>query len=183
MWYSLFLSLKTTYTLKPKGLFCLQSWNRCNIIFNHWLLFRVYWFCFYWITLSDVLQKVQHVRTDSTTKELGVNTDADWESQVAAMLEYSSSLMELYDSLRRKQEEDEETREKGKQQLQKKKEEATRQHQVSLTHTHTHTCALKGTLQHFWTYCDCASRLFWTNWSLWEWNCSWTTPRPPGRTS
>lgn len=84
-----------------------------------------------------MLQKVQDVQTDSTTKELGVNTDADWESQVAAMLEYSSSLMEQNDSLKRKQQEDEETHEKDTQQLQKKKEEATRQHQVRLIYTHT----------------------------------------------
>lgn len=87
----------------------------------------------------DLLQKVQAVQTDSTTKELGVNTEPDWESQVAAMLEYSSSLKEQYESLMRKQDEEEDSHEKHKQQLQKRKEEATRQHQVRLTHTHTHT--------------------------------------------
>lgn len=84
------------------------------------------------------MQKVQHVQTNSTTKELGINTDADWESQVLAMLEYNSSLTELCDSLRRKQEADEATYEKDKQKLQKKKEDATRQHQVTLRHTQTH---------------------------------------------
>ncbi|XP_044053511.1 RING finger protein 214 [Siniperca chuatsi] len=84
------------------------------------------------MTVEDLLQKVQAVQTDSTTKELGVNTEPDWESQVAAMLEYSSSLTEQYDSLIRKQDEEEASHEKHKQQLQKKKEEATRQHQALL---------------------------------------------------
>ena len=76
------------------------------------------------------------MQTDCTTEELGVSTDVDWESQVAAMLEYSSTLTEQYDSLRRKQDEEEVAHEKDKQQLLKKKEDATRQHQVRLTHTH-----------------------------------------------
>lgn len=85
------------------------------------------------------------MQTDSTTEELGVNTDPDWESQLATMFEYNSSLAEQYASLMRKQEEEEVAQEKDKQQLQKKKEEATRQHQV----THTHTHIVKGTLQSF----------------------------------
>ncbi|TKS78236.1 RING finger protein 214 [Collichthys lucidus] len=81
------------------------------------------------ITVEDLLQRVQAVQTDKTTEELGVNTDSNWESKVAAMLQYSSSLTELYDVLMRKQEGQEVSHEKGKQQLQKKKEEATRHHQ------------------------------------------------------
>ncbi|KAM9360592.1 uncharacterized protein rnf214 [Symphorus nematophorus] len=84
------------------------------------------------MTVEELLQKVQAVQTDSTTEELGVNTDADWESQVAAMLKYSSSLTEQYDSLKRKQDEEEVAHEKDKQQLEKKKEDATRQHQALL---------------------------------------------------
>ncbi|XP_038559734.1 RING finger protein 214 [Micropterus salmoides] len=84
------------------------------------------------MTMEDLLQKVQAVQTDSTTKELGVNTEPDWESQVAVMLEYSSSLKEQYESLMRKQDEEEDSHEKHKQQLQKRKEEATRQHQALL---------------------------------------------------
>lgn len=77
------------------------------------------------------------MQTDKTTEDLGVNTDSDWESKVAAMLEYSSSLTEQYDSLMRKQDEQEVSHEKDKQQLQKKKEEATRHHQVRSRHTHS----------------------------------------------
>lgn len=82
--------------------------------------------------VEDLLQKVQAVQTDSTTVESGVNTEPDWESQVEAMLEYSSSLMERYDSLMKKQDEEGEAHEKHKQQVLKKKEEATRQHQALL---------------------------------------------------
>ncbi|XP_041793461.1 RING finger protein 214 [Chelmon rostratus] len=74
----------------------------------------------------------QAVQTDSTTQEVAVNTEPDWEHQVAAMLEYSSSLTAQYDSLMRKQDEEEVAHEKDKQQLQKKKEETTRQHQALL---------------------------------------------------
>ncbi|KAG8011761.1 hypothetical protein GBF38_004088 [Nibea albiflora] len=81
------------------------------------------------ITVEDLLQREQAVQTDRTAEELGVNTDSDWESEVAAMLQYSSSLAEQYDSLMRKQDEQEVSHEKDKQQLQKKKEEATRHHQ------------------------------------------------------
>lgn len=84
------------------------------------------------MTVEDLQQRVQAVQTDSMTEELGINTEPDWESQVQAMLEYSSSLVEQYDSLIRKQEEEEVAHEKDKQQLQKKKEEATRQHQALL---------------------------------------------------
>ncbi|XP_070760682.1 RING finger protein 214 [Enoplosus armatus] len=84
------------------------------------------------MTVEDLLQKVQAVQTDCTTTELGVNTEPDWENQVAAMLEYSSTLTEQYDSLKRTQDEEEVSHEKHKQQLQKKKEEATRQHQALL---------------------------------------------------
>ncbi|XP_071340111.1 RING finger protein 214 [Trachinotus anak] len=82
--------------------------------------------------VEDLLQKVQAVQTDSTTEELGVNTEPDWESQVSAMLEHSAVLSEQYDRLMKKQEDEEAAHEKHKQQLQKKKEEATRQHQALL---------------------------------------------------
>ncbi|XP_041644226.1 RING finger protein 214 [Cheilinus undulatus] len=83
------------------------------------------------MTVEDLLRD-QDVQTDNNRDELGVNTDLDWESQVAAMLEYSSTLTEEYESLRKKQDEEEQAKEKHKQQLQKKKEEATRQHQALL---------------------------------------------------
>ncbi|XP_047448879.1 RING finger protein 214 isoform X2 [Mugil cephalus] len=66
------------------------------------------------------------------TVDCSVNTEPDWESQVAAMLAYSSTLTEQHDDLTKKQEEEEVEHEKHKQQLQKKKEEATRQHQALL---------------------------------------------------
>lgn len=81
---------------------------------------------------QNLLPKVQAVQTDSTTQELGVNTEPDWENQVAAMLEYSSSLTEQHDNLMKKRGDQEGTHKKHKQQLQKKKEETTRQHQALL---------------------------------------------------
>uniref|UniRef100_A0A671UK53 RING finger protein 214-like n=1 Tax=Sparus aurata TaxID=8175 RepID=A0A671UK53_SPAAU len=75
------------------------------------------------------------VQTDNMTEELGINTDPDWERELAAMLEYSSSLTEQYESLTRKQEDEEVAHEKDKQQVQKKKEEATRQHLVRHTNS------------------------------------------------
>lgn len=73
---------------------------------------------------------------DSMTEESGVNTDPDWESQLVAMAEHSSSLAEKYSRLMRQQEEENVTQKKEKEQLQKKKEEAIRQHQVRLTDMH-----------------------------------------------
>uniref|UniRef100_A0A3Q3WNI6 RING-type domain-containing protein n=1 Tax=Mola mola TaxID=94237 RepID=A0A3Q3WNI6_MOLML len=84
---------------------------------------------------TDLLQKVQAVQTDSTTEESGVNTDPDWESHLAAMCEYSTSLTEQYVSLLKTQQEEEVAHKTDMQQLQKKKEDAIRQHQVRLTHT------------------------------------------------
>lgn len=86
--------------------------------------------------LPDVLQTEQQVQTDSLTEDTGVNTDPDWESQLEAMSEHSSSLVEEYNSLMRQLEEDDSTREKDKEQLQKKKAEAIRQQKVSLPDTH-----------------------------------------------
>lgn len=76
------------------------------------------------------------MQADSMTQESGVNTDPDWESQLVAMSEYSSSLVEKYNGLMRQLEEEDSTHKKEKEQLQKKKEEAIRQHQVRLTNTH-----------------------------------------------
>lgn len=75
------------------------------------------------------------MQTDNMTEESGINTDPDWERELAAMFEYSSSLTEQYDSLTRKQEDKEVAHEKDKQQLQKKKEEATLQHKVRHTNS------------------------------------------------
>lgn len=83
-----------------------------------------------------MLQKTQPVQTESMTEESGVNTDADWESQLEAMSEYSSSLVEKVNALTRQREEEESTRKKEKGQLQKKKAEAVRQHQVRLANAH-----------------------------------------------
>ncbi|TWW60790.1 hypothetical protein D4764_05G0008800 [Takifugu flavidus] len=74
----------------------------------------------------------QPVPPDGMTEESGVNTDPDWESQLVAMSEYSSSLVEKYNRLMRQQEEENVTQKKEKEQLQKKKEEAIRQHQALL---------------------------------------------------
>lgn len=73
---------------------------------------------------------------DSMTEESGVSTDPDWESQLVAMSEYSSSLAEKYNMLMRQQEEENVTQKKEKEQLQKKKEAAIHQHQVRLTNIH-----------------------------------------------
>lgn len=84
------------------------------------------------MTVEDLLQKVQSVQTENMTEEVGVNTDTDWESQVAAMLDYSSSLTEQYDNMKKQQGEEGVAHEKQKQQVQRRKEEATRQHQALL---------------------------------------------------
>lgn len=112
------------------------------------------------------------MQTDRTTEELGVNTDPDWESEVEAMLQYSSSLTEQYDSLMRKQDEQEVSHEKDKQQLQRKKEEATRHHQVRSRHTHTVTRHGVVVLCILQSDCFCGLRVFWRNWILCELNCS-----------
>lgn len=77
------------------------------------------------IPFLDPLQK------SGVTEDSGVNTDPDWESQVAATFEHSAILKEQYDGLMRKQQEEKEERDKDKQQLLKKKEEAKHQHQVN----------------------------------------------------
>ncbi|XP_058491617.1 RING finger protein 214 [Solea solea] len=84
------------------------------------------------MTVTELLQNVQAVQTENMTRDSGINTEADWESQVVAMYEYSTTLSEQYDGLMRKQSEEETVQEKHKQLLQKKKEEATRQHQALL---------------------------------------------------
>lgn len=107
------------------------------------------------VLFPDLLHNVQAVQTDSMTEELGVNTEADWESQVEKMLEYSSSLTEQYDSLMKRQGEEEVSHEKRVQQLQKKKEETTRQHQVRPTQTHSLRRHRGAALVN----CDCVFRL------------------------
>ncbi|XP_069025462.1 RING finger protein 214 [Embiotoca jacksoni] len=84
------------------------------------------------VTVEDPMLKDKAVQTDSLTTELGVDTEPDWEKQVAAMLEYSSSLTQRYDTLTKKQDEEEVAHQKHRQQLQKRKEEATHQHQALL---------------------------------------------------
>ncbi|XP_068166023.1 RING finger protein 214 [Antennarius striatus] len=84
------------------------------------------------MTVEDLLQKVQAVQTDSMTNTLGVNTDPNWESQVAAMCEYTSNLTERYNGLMKKHDEDEVAHEKLKKQLEKKKEDAFCKHQALL---------------------------------------------------
>ncbi|KAM3868428.1 RING finger protein 214 [Diretmus argenteus] len=73
------------------------------------------------------MQEAQGVRADSGMAERGVNTDQDWESQVAAMLEYGASLAERYDGLLKQQEQEEAEHQKHKAQLEKKKDDGTRQ--------------------------------------------------------
>ncbi|XP_068460394.1 RING finger protein 214 [Clinocottus analis] len=82
------------------------------------------------MTVAELLQKVKAVQTDSTSSESGVNTEPDWESAVAAMLDYGSDLSEQHGSLMKKRNEEQLAHEKHKQQVQKKKEEAMRQHQA-----------------------------------------------------
>ncbi|XP_028312164.1 RING finger protein 214 [Gouania willdenowi] len=81
---------------------------------------------------SDVAQNDQAVQVECSTNTCGVNTDPEWESQVAAMFEYCSSLKEEYESLAQKQNKEEEENAKDKLQLQMRKDEATRQHQALL---------------------------------------------------
>ncbi|XP_053181143.1 RING finger protein 214 [Scomber japonicus] len=81
------------------------------------------------MTVEELLQRDQEVQTERWARDSGVDTDPDWESQVAALFECSSSLSEKYDSLMKQQDQDEVTHDKHKQQLQKRKEDATRQHQ------------------------------------------------------
>ncbi|XP_063752364.1 RING finger protein 214 isoform X2 [Eleginops maclovinus] len=66
------------------------------------------------------------------TEAVGVNTDADWESQVVAILVKSSSLTEQYNNMKKQQCEEGVAQEKQKQHVQKRKEEATQQHQALL---------------------------------------------------
>ncbi|XP_068594716.1 RING finger protein 214 [Brachionichthys hirsutus] len=84
------------------------------------------------MAVEDPPRKVQAVQTDSMTDTLGVNTDPDWESQVAAMFERSSELTKRYSSLMKEQDEEEGSHEKVKKQLEKKKEDASSQHQALL---------------------------------------------------
>ncbi|XP_014263605.1 RING finger protein 214 [Maylandia zebra] len=79
--------------------------------------------------VTDLKHRAQAVQTDSMTAESSVSTEPDWESHVAAVFQYTSTLMEQYDKLLKKQDQEEVEHEKYKQQLQKRKEEATRQHQ------------------------------------------------------
>lgn len=91
--------------------------------------------CVWCFPPPELQHKAQAVQTDGATEELGVNTDPDWEKQVAAMLEHGSSLTRQYHSLTRQQDEEELGHEEHVQQLQKKEEEAVRQHQVGAAHT------------------------------------------------
>lgn len=73
------------------------------------------------------------MQTDRTTAESGVNTEADWESQTAAVFQYSSQLKERYEQLQKEQQEEEEAQERHRAQLRKRVEEGRRQHQVIQT--------------------------------------------------
>ncbi|XP_029961605.1 RING finger protein 214-like [Salarias fasciatus] len=84
------------------------------------------------MTVEDLNHNVQAVQTDIQTAELAVNTEAGWESDVAAMFDQGSSLKERFEQLAKREEEEEAEHEKLRQQLQKKKEDATRQHQALL---------------------------------------------------
>lgn len=84
------------------------------------------------MTVDDLIQNVQAVQTDNQTAELAVNTDGDWESDVAAMFDHGSYLKERHEQLVKWKVEEESEQEALRQQLQKKKEDATRQHQALL---------------------------------------------------
>ncbi|XP_024908987.1 RING finger protein 214 isoform X2 [Cynoglossus semilaevis] len=78
------------------------------------------------MTVKEPLQNVQTTQTESVTRDSAVNTDPDWEGQVAAMLESSITLSEQYELLKKEQKEAKLAEEKAKQQLQRKKEEVVR---------------------------------------------------------
>ncbi|KAM4615909.1 RING finger protein 214 [Polymixia lowei] len=69
---------------------------------------------------------------DSGAGEKGMNTEPDWEAQIADMMEQGSRLAEQYSSLLKQKEQQEAQHNKHKQQLEKKKEDAVRQHQALL---------------------------------------------------
>lgn len=77
-------------------------------------------------SLPDLLQK------GGTTTDSGVNTDTDWESQVASVFHQNSILKEQYDDLMKKQEEANEQSSKELQELLDKKEAAKQQHKARL---------------------------------------------------
>ncbi|KAF7205378.1 RING finger protein 214 [Nothobranchius furzeri] len=81
---------------------------------------------------NDATHNCQAVQVGSTVSESAVNTQSDWESQVAAIFEYSCKLTKEYNQLLKKKEEETQEKEKHKQQLQKKKEETIQQHQALL---------------------------------------------------
>lgn len=74
--------------------------------------------------------------------EKEVNTDEAWESQMAAVEEYSSSLARQHSNLLKEQEEEEAENEKHKEDLEKKKEEAACQHKVWTDEMYTHSTGI-----------------------------------------
>lgn len=76
--------------------------------------------------MPDPLQK------GGTATDSGVNTDADWENQVAATFNHNSILNEQYEGLMKKQQEENEKCNKDIQELLNKQEAAKQQHKARL---------------------------------------------------
>ncbi|XP_061835939.1 RING finger protein 214 [Nerophis lumbriciformis] len=86
------------------------------------------------VTMRDLQEKSMQTDEvmDASTGDAGVNTDVDWEAQVAAMFAYSDVLAKEHSEMMKTREKDEGERGEQTQQLQKKKSQTTRQHQVLL---------------------------------------------------
>ncbi|XP_019721520.1 RING finger protein 214 [Hippocampus comes] len=89
-------------------------------------------------TAQGIVELEKSVQTDAvasdgiTMTDAGVNVAADWEEQLALMLECGDGLAEDYSNMVKEWQREDAERQKATAQLQKKKAKTTRQHQVLL---------------------------------------------------
>ncbi|XP_051924979.1 RING finger protein 214 [Hippocampus zosterae] len=89
-------------------------------------------------TAQGIVELEKSVQTDAVASDgvamtdAGVNVAADWEEQLALMLECGDGLAEDYSNMVKEWQRDDAERQKTTAQLQKKKAETTRQHQLLL---------------------------------------------------